>query len=62
MKKQEEEWRKVWMLRMKSFNHKRFEEIERVKQLILKERVRILREKEQLKVRVKGLEQEISEL
>ena len=50
------------MLRIESFNHKRFEEIKRVKQLILEERVRILREKEQLKARVRELEQEISEL
>ena len=40
------------MLRMESFNHKRFEEIERAKQPILEERVRILREKEQLEARV----------
>ncbi len=62
IRKQEEEWRKAWMLRMESFNHKRFEEIERAKQPILEERVRILREKEQLEARVRELEQEISEL
>ena len=50
IRKQEEEWRKARMLRMKSFNHKRFEEIERAKQPILEERVRILREKKQLEV------------